>query len=163
MAGRRPLCSPSRPAAACPTLALTPHPVLTSRKPESSVCSSSFSSFLLSLYLSPSLPEWVWNTLMSVSIAVSSSEPMAKLTYPPPTMEVSWGACSGYLGLGRGDPSDPALAPQPQQPRDWSPSTTDLFLGLYDVGEPRRLSPDPFSVSLCPYDSQRESVFGAQP
>lgn len=95
MAGRCPLCPP-----ALARSTRYPHPALTSRKPESSVCSSSFSSFLLSLYLSPSLPEWVWNTLMSVSIAVSSSDPISKLTYAPPTMEVSRGPCSGYLGLG---------------------------------------------------------------
>ena len=72
-----------------PHTTLYPDPVLTSRKPESSVCSSSFSSFLLSLYLSQSLPELAWNTLMRVSIAVSSSEPISKLTYPRPIMEVS--------------------------------------------------------------------------
>lgn len=48
--------------------------ILTLRKQPSSPCSRLFISALLSLYLSPSFPEYVWNTLIRDSMACSSSD-----------------------------------------------------------------------------------------
>lgn len=135
-----------------------PHSALTSRKPESSVCSSSFSSFLLSLYLSPSLPECAWNTLMSVSIAVSSSEPISHL--PRPQQGSKLGTQLRASGVGVSGALRAGPGPSPEIALGSEPHCSSRSLGPCDVGTQGGLNLSLFSVCLIPHPSRGSQGLG---